>query len=777
VIVPSGLQRKLTRLTQMSWPELRTRVGQEISKRLDLAMYRAGIGATELRLASAISRDAKFFFGEAEARHRANLLKMHLPDEADAIVEEANAICRHEFRLLGHDKISVGREIDWHSNQGKRTDRLKPWYKIDFLDFSAGGDHKIIWELNRHQHLVTLAKAWLLTGQAQYVNEVVAQWYSWQKANPYPLGVNWASSLEVGLRSISWIWARILLAQCPEMPSNFESDLLIALRLNGRHIERYLSTYFSPNTHLLGEATALFFIGSLCPELPAANRWRNLGWQILLQESERQVREDGVYFEQSLYYHVYALDFFLHARILASVNATAIPELFDGVLKRMVDVVQALSATRAIEGFGDDDGGRVFNPRRNHTECMIDPLVLGAVLYGDKYRSASLTEESIWLFGDKAVEAFDKIAARRELASRSFPAGGIYLMNDSEPCLQQLMIDAGPQGTGHSGHGHADALSVRLSLAGQRFLVDCGTYCYVSDGEERNHFRGTGAHNTLRVDNLDQAVPEGPFAWSSIPQVVAETWLNGKTFDFFVGSHDGYHRLPDPVVHRRSVFHVKAGLWFIRDVAVGQGQHLLETFWHFSPQIEIAEEPGAVKATLSLRDKSSEHACLTFLIDRTSDWVAKVAEGVVSPAYGCKRAAPILRVHTNSGLPKECAVLLLPGKQASGIGEFSALSESSQGQVRGYCYHTARASEFLFLAEGNARWTLGNWRSDAKLLYSKLEDGRFTHVIMVSGTFAEWRDKRFVSHSSGAATFEWLKNAGVQSGTSQGALEDLVFDL
>jgi hypothetical protein len=761
----------------MSWQELRARVGQEVSKRLDLAKYRAGFVATEARLASAPSKGAKFFFGETEASHRANLLKKRLPDEVDAIIQDANAICRHEFHLLGYDKIRFGPEIDWHFADRRQSSRLKPWYKIDFLDFSVGGDHKIVWELNRHQHLVTLAKAWLFTGKAEYAKEAVAQWYSWQKANPYPMGINWASSLEVGFRSISWIWARFLLAECPEMPSRFETDLLIALQLNGRHIERYLSTYFSPNTHLLGEATALFFIGSLFPELAAASRWRNLGWQILLNESGRQVREDGVYFEQSLYYHVYALDFFLHARILASVSATTIPESFDRILKRMADMVQALSVAGAIEGFGDDDGGRVFNPHRNRAECMIDPLALGMVLSGDHYPSANLTEESIWLFGDKAVEAFDTIAARTDIRSRSFPAGGIYLMNDFEPCRQQLMIDAGPQGTGHSGHGHADALSIRLSLDGQRFLVDSGTYCYVSDGEERNYFRGTAAHNTLKVDNLDQAVPEGPFAWSSIPQVIAETWVNGKSFDLFVGSHDGYRRLPNPVLHRRSVFHVKAGLWFIRDVAEGQGQHFLETFWHFAPQIEITEERGVVTAKLSIRDKHSENACLTLLIDHNSDWAAELVAGRISPAYGCKQAAPVLRVSTNALLPKECAVLLLPGKQASGLGEFSALFESSKGEVRGYRYNTAQTYEFLFLAEGNAGWTVGNWRSDAKLLYSKLEDGRFTHVIMVSGTFAEWRGKRLVSCSSGAATFEWLKHAGVQSGTSQSALEDLVFDL
>src|SRR5208282_3472192 len=128
-----------------------------------------------------------------------------------------------------------------------------------------------------------------------------------------------------------------------------------------RYIERYLSTYFSPNTHLLGEAVALFFIGTLCREISAAERWRNLGWKILLEESQRQVRSDGVYFEQALYYQVYALDFFLHARLLASVNGFPIPEPFDNVLKKMLDVVEAISEVGPPEGFGDDDGGRVFN--------------------------------------------------------------------------------------------------------------------------------------------------------------------------------------------------------------------------------------------------------------------------------------------------------------------------------------------------------------------------------------------------------------------------------
>src|SRR5438270_10612880 len=140
------------------------------------------------------------------------------------------------------------------------------------------------------------------------------------------MGINCGSSLEVAFRSLSWIWVRNLLVGRAAVPASFDHDLLRGLARNAGYIERYLSTYFSPNTHLIGEAVALFFIGTLCPQIPSAQRWRQKGLEIILTESDRQVRPDGVYFEQSLYYHVYALDFFLHTRVLAGRNGVAMPK-------------------------------------------------------------------------------------------------------------------------------------------------------------------------------------------------------------------------------------------------------------------------------------------------------------------------------------------------------------------------------------------------------------------------------------------------------------------
>jgi Heparinase II/III-like protein/Heparinase II/III N-terminus len=762
-----GSEMKWVRIRQMTWTEVRTRVSQEVSKRFDLAWYRAGFRPSiEIRHGGA---PANFFFSESELAERADLLRRHLPSEVDAIFQEADGVCRHQFQLLGYQPIDYGPSIDWHCDpiHGKRSPLL-PWFRIPYLDFAVVGDHKIVWELNRHQHLLTLAKAWVLSGNGRYAKECAAQLYAWQRENPYPLGINWASTLEVAFRSVSWLWIRLLLAHCPELGAQFQIDLLQGLQVHGCHIERYLSTYFSPNTHLLGEAFALFFLGTLCPQVAASTRWRQKGWKILVEESERQVRPDGVYFEQSLFYHVYALDFFLHARVLAAKNGFSVPESFDNVIKKMLDVIQALSATGPPEGFGDDDGGRLFNPRRNRIEHMTDPLALGAVLYRpEEYTSAPLTEEALWLFGQRATHVLTNKQSAGCVAAKAFEAGGIYLINDDHPCPQQMAIDAGPHGSGNAGHSHADALSIHYSLNRHRCLIDAGTYSYICDPEERDRFRGTGAHNTLRVDDLDQAIATGPFAWRSLPKVKAETWLNGRTFDFFVGSHEGYSRLPEPVIHRRFVFHVRGGFWFVRDVAAGEGRHRLETSWHFAPDLRLRKQAGIVIAE-SAPDNNTEPRLFCLLLDQDSPWTMQITDGFVSPAYGLKQPAPIVRISTDVILPSDCALLLLPISEGSEPGMLTAINASSADQARAYRYQTKRSARFVFFASGAGPWTSSNWRSDAEFVYCKLEKRRFTHVIMIGGSFAEWRGRKFISHPSRIETFEWASDSGTEDPTMSG---------
>lgn len=773
----SRWHNKLARVSRMNGDELFTRLAQELNKRTDLLRHQLGMHSHAIRL-HALSMEGQFFFDRGQASPRAELLQQYLPSEAAALVGEADEICEHRFRLLGYENLDFGNshDIDWHLDlvHAKRAP-LDPWFKIPFLEFARVGDHKVTWELNRHQHLVTLAKAWLLTRDEKYVRELTAQWHSWINANPYPLGMNWGSTLEVAFRSLSWVWVDHLLADAPDY-AKFRVELLPALAFHGHYIERYLSTYFSPNTHLLGEAVAMFFLGTLYPQMPHATRWKNEGWRIVLREAGRQVRPDGVYFEQSLYYHVYALDFFLYARALAAANGKRIPAAYDEVLGKMLNVVTALAQTGPAEGFGDDDGGRLFNPRRNHTEHMTDPLALGSLaLDRNDLPTGPLTEESIWLYGGRAIAKLAPPKPQLAPASIAFRDGGLYVIADTAPCPQTMMIDAGPQGTGRCGHGHADALSLRLTMNGSRWLVDSGSGVYISPNpSDRNALRGTGAHNTVRVDSLDQALPQDPFSWTDIPTSEVESWLEGQTFTYFSGTHDGYERLPDPVTHRRSVLRVNGlgidrmsndcdsnesdydlGIWFVRDVLLGQAEHDLEVRWHFANDV-VLRESDTKNGLVASRPEPSEPTLRLFFPEETV-WKTQVMRALLSPAYGRYQPAPVVRSEARVKLPAEFAVAWLVQANASQRLESARLVSMPQANAQVYELHLGYESHGFFFAHDEQPWNSGPWSSDAELLYWRIEKEMLTQLIVIGGSSVEWQGRAIVQASGPSKYFEWRK--------------------
>lgn len=745
------------RLTAMDRKELRYRLRQQITARADFLKFQLGANLSPKLTPGKASEPPYFFFSGETIPTLCSLLRQRFPGRADEVIRRAERICEHHFDLLGYEDLDYGGEIDWHCDRvhGKQAPR-KAWYKIRYLDFAEVGDSKVIWELNRHQHLVTLAKAYRLSGDQKFVTELFRQWQSWHRENPYPIGVNWASSLEVAFRSLSWLWMYFLLQGSQGVVPGFRSQWLQALGVSARHIDIQLSTYFSPNTHLLGEGVALFFVGMLCPELPSAQRWRDRGWEIVQQEAKRQVRPDGFHFEQSTYYHVYAVDFFLHAGILASLNNFPTIPAFDHTLEGMLDVLCLLGRSGEPPRFGDDDGGRLFDPQRNRARHLLDPLSTGAVLFGRgdfKAMAGGLREETLWLLGKDGVAEFDRVQAADPAAHASvrLQDSGLHIMAGGGS-TDQLVIDAGPQGVQTAGHGHADALSIVVYSDGHALLIDPGTYQYVGEGTERDRFRDTRAHNTLSIDGLDQADPEGPFAWSKLPNVEAEAWINGRSFDLFVGSHDGYARLPNPVVHRRSVFSLKSRFWLVRDLVLGKGSRQIDLFWHLAPGLSCPAgktekfiDPGREKGLRVLAVGPS--GCSRTVVE--SEW---------SPAYGKKQPCQTLHLSSVSELPAEFVTLLIPlASSDSDASQLEKIQNSSKERVGAFRYRTDAEEHYIFFGAGEA-WTLSEWSSDAKFLYWGVNRDRSRFTLICCGfTFVEAKGRRVVSSPQAALRCEIVK--------------------
>lgn len=722
--------RRIARLRSMPAEELADRVRQQVTARIDAWRYQRGRDFAGELGSSVAQAPPRFFFAPSAVPTLCALLLQRFPASARAIVAQAENILQHRFDLLGFEGLDYGPEIDWHLDlvHGKRAPR-RPWFRVKYLDFDEVGDSKITWELNRHQHLVTLAKAYRLTEDDRFARELVAQWKHWHTENPYPIGINWASSLEVGFRSISWIWVYFLLAESPIMTPELRRDWVRSLAVSGRHIETFLSTYFSPNTHLVGEAAALFFLGTLFPELPRAARWKQRGWKLVLESAGKQVRSDGFYFEQSTYYHVYALDMFLHTRVLAAANHVPIPVDFDRTLAKMLAALCLLGRGGVPPRVGDDDGGRWFDPRRNRTEHLLDPLGTGAVLFGRgdfKFFAGSMREETLWLLGARGLADFE-ILHSSDPSSESVSLGpsGLYLMAEAETG-QQLVLGAGPQGPGH---GHADALSLELIRNGRALLIDPGTYQYVGDDGERGRYRGTAAHNTMRVDGLDQAERMDPFGWAKPPVVKVERWITAGHFNLFVGSQDGYARLAEPVMHRRWVFHRKGQFWLVRDLAQGYGKHQIELAWHL----------GATLSPVSTKDNlfADGQDSLGLATPEGHGWAQSAHRGNWSPVYGRQERATVLTFGFEGALPAEFATLLLPDASlADGMGRLQRVA--SDASVSAYRYLRAGQQHHFFFPNGDKTWRHGNWASDARFLYWTWDRQRGSRLLaMCGGSYVE----------------------------------------
>jgi Heparinase II/III-like protein/Heparinase II/III N-terminus len=751
--------RLLRRLSRTTWAEFRFRGTQEIVNRWDGLLYRLGrqgsIGGNtkHSRQAEAAPR---FFFTGAELPMLVEILQLRFPEAAREIIARADRVCAHRFDLLGYKNLDLGRQIDWHLDpvHDKRAPRVV-WYDVPYLDFDVAGDVKITWELNRHQHFVTLGKAYQLTSDEKYAREFISQFWDWQAQNPYPVGVNWASSLEVAFRSLSWLWARELFAGSSSLTEEHRRDLLAALERNAKFIERNLSYYFSPNTHLLGEGAALFFIGMLCPELKSARRWRERGWKIVLDEAKRQVRTDGGYFEQSTYYHVYALDFLLHARILAARNEITIPPEFDRTVLAMLEYLAALGTAGEPPRFGDDDGGRLFDPVRNRGSHLFDPLSTGAALFRRadfKNVAGGLREETLWLLGPASAGDFDRLQKLAPPAtSCAFPATGTYILASDG---LRLVLDAGPLGSARGGHGHADALSVCAAADGSDWLSDPGTFTYTGSRQGREQFRGTRAHNTMVVDELDQAVPIEPFAWGRFPESTVQRWLTGQTFDLLEASHDGYARLASPVRHRRFVYFVRDRFWFVVDAAEGYGHHAIEILWHGpAAGFELDELHRALTM--------SERGGFAIVAAQNPVWSIELADAWWSPNYGAKESRPALRCHAETNLPAEFATLLVP--RVASRADLGVLEPrlGSRSDVRGYEYVTASERHLWVMAASSDVWQLGEFSSDAQVVYcARNSSGNIENLVLCDGSFFSVGGEKFLNADRRCEKLEYRRVNG-----------------
>ena len=530
---------------------------------------------------------------------------------ANNIRELAGRILSHQFPLFSTE-IATGPNIEWRRDYVNNKSTGRSYFRmIPYLDIHRAGDHKWIWELNRHQHLVVLAQAFLFFDDRACVQEIERELRSWMEQNPFQRGINWSSALEVAFRAMSWLW--VLHLTGPQLSGDLRRSMLEGLYHHGLHIENNLSFYFSPNTHLLGEAVALHALAVVLPGLPSAAKWQQKAGQVVEEQMHAQVRDDGSHFEQSTYYHVYALDMFLFHAVLSNPSSA-----YRAKLGRMADYLDALlGPDRRLPFLGDDDGGRWFHPYGDRAAFGCATLATANTWFGENRwacQESDYWEQACWWLPSASVNTPLAISTQSQMFA---DAGTAVLQSPGT----KIIVDCGPFGCGSGGHSHADTLSLTVTADRHEILIDPGTFTYVGNGKDRNSFRGTAAHNTVRIDKLDQADPVNLFRWANPPAASVITWRTSDTEDI-LEAECAYRGLR----HRRYFHFVKPFALLIVDTISGPpGDHIVEQFWHLAAELD----------TNRLRIPTP--------VERQNDWRSR--------CFTERESAPVLVATAHTSLP------------------------------------------------------------------------------------------------------------------------------
>ncbi len=613
------------------------------------------------------------FFFTPERENVRQLFQQHFGREVEECLRRADGFLEHRFTMLG-SSFSFHNHIDWHIDPVTGHSYKRNFYrKVNIFHNDGKTDIKHVWEVNRHQFFIDLAKAYLVTREEKYAIKVIELFNQWVEENPYKIGINWTSALEVAVRAYAWIWALNFLIDSKRVDDEFLTRMLQQLCLHGKYLSENLSFYFSPYNHLIGEASALFMIGYLFPEIPSASKWKFTGWNILETQLPKQFHPDGMTVEQASFYHYFTLGFYLMPVIIKQQNGESIAGQMLTHLKQILEFsMHLIRPDGSTPWIGDIDNARSIYFTEPENWDFRNFLATGAVLFNSpalKFAAGKPWEDILWLFGTEGWQRFQQLESLppTELC-RYFPESGYavgrsgwgtdahYFRFDCGPIADGVFRDDTPS----AAHGHADILNFELTAYGKNFVIDPGFHNYRGDKSWHQYFRETRAHNCLVIDGMSQATHGGILEWSKAAEPQLLKVVNRDNLFYIRGTHDAYRELPGQPKHYRNFFFINQDIWVVIDEVYGEGSHLVESFLHLSPSRITMQNPY-----IEIEQEDVQLRLIPWGAEMKREVLEggkKMEEGWISPLYRQAVPAPMIRFHNDLPLPQVFYMMFIPSR-------------------------------------------------------------------------------------------------------------------
>lgn len=527
-------------------------------------------GTTDLAAALRGKNPNLFFPGFERSAEFGKFIAESCPREQGRILTTATNALNNEITIFNNSRVRLADPPLW--NEEARTKKVAPekfYSDVEYLNAEEVGDSKITWEPSRLQFVYDLGQAFILTGGEKYAAHFFDLLNHWNRRNRDYHGINFCSALEFAFRANSVIWGVYFFRQSESLGSQAARDVYRLLYISARFMADHLSHYFSPNTHLLGEAYGLYLIGLLFPEFREAEKWRATGRKILCEEIHRQINGDGMHAELSTCYHAYAVEFILSFLILTEQSEECATGQTRRILRSMSEVLYHLQLPDGLwPHVGDEDGGRLYLLSRPLSHNFSPILGATQRYLGLESNATERSLESFWLTGSDEMQSAEKGPERYRLTV--LQSSGIVVSRSQQ---MHSIFQSGPFGYRDCPHSHADHLHLDLGVNGESLLVDPGTLCYTGDLRLRNLLRGSQSHNGPRLVDREYYDSGDPFGWQIRPDCQVADCFASRHASVFTGEYRLRFRDGLESRFRRRVMHLNDLGWMVNDQILTNRPH------------------------------------------------------------------------------------------------------------------------------------------------------------------------------------------------------------
>lgn len=357
-----------------------------------------------------------FFVHNSEAQDIRPQLTSHVA-YCKSIIEASRDILAHSFSPLGTQPTTFPNIIDWFSDFGERS-----WPRMHIHDLAGAFTNvptliddqlnpiELTWELNRHAHFVTLARAFWITGDENLAAEFLVQAVDWANSNPPSIGVNWLNDEVVATRAINWLLAINLFLWSNQFTPSLFVKLWSVLLLHGAALNWILRNTTKPSVAV---ATALFTLALAMPEFRGAQRWGSVAAKALEVAITNEFGSNGFHLSGSISEHRRQTEWLLLPTMVQLLNDTMPLASLETASARAIDALRALhSSSGCSPEIGPRLSGGFFGSLCGPAEHTERLLCAGAMaLRQGHWRSAisEMPNEMYWWFGPAATEQFSSL--------------------------------------------------------------------------------------------------------------------------------------------------------------------------------------------------------------------------------------------------------------------------------------------------------------------------------------------------------------------------------